>query len=298
MRYFTLEPNYFKKEGFGTLMGHYALMYCIYKDTGVTPCILNMNFKARNMISAMEFFNNFPEQNILYHQDVFPNLTKHFSILDEKDVSHDPWFIADMAQCSYQGIINAIKNTKANLMCSWVLQNKFIENRISEICNYLFEFGPNFIDQCRQLLPQTNKSITAICVRTEYKKIKTRHIKLSLNFYMEAMKHFDTSNTKYLIFSDNIDDAKKMFDPLLDQFDIEYTSKDLQSATGMCTMSLCDNIICANSGFSYWASRLNRHNKKTIICPCQFLEHHPNDMHVRALNYKWYPKEWIALDVV
>lgn len=298
MRYFTLHPNYFRKEGFGTLMTHYALMYCIHRDTNVTPCILNINFKARNMISAMEFFNNFDNEPILYHKDVFPNLRQIFPILDEHDAGTGDWFTANMVYLSYDEIVAIIKNTPANIMCTWMLQNSFIESRLEEICNILFAFDSDLINKCQQILPKTTKTLTGICVRTEYKKLHTPHIKLSLNFYKTAMEQFDDKTTKYLIFSDNIDEAKQMLEPLSNQFDIEYTQKNMPSAVGMCTMSLCNNIICANSGFSYWASLLNKHHDKKIVCPCQFVIDDKEDATANALNYKWYPKTWTALDII
>ena len=56
-KHITLHPQYFLKEGFGTLMSHYAVMYSLYRDSNITPVILDIDFKSQKLTSAMEGFN-------------------------------------------------------------------------------------------------------------------------------------------------------------------------------------------------------------------------------------------------
>lgn len=294
MSLISLHPNYFRLEGFGTLMSHYALMYCIYKDTGYVPTILDIDFKNQNIVSAMEFFNQF-DHAIINHQQVFPNLASLFKIIRTTEINQISWKLADLRLLNYEEIIRVLSSTKNDILCLWTLQHDLINKYISEITDILFEFDTKFKEKCQNLLPKTNKSIVGICVRTEYKKIKSDHIYLSINFYKDAMDHYDINNTKYLIFSDNINEAKFMMQSLEADYDIEYTNA-MPSAIGMCTMSLCDHIISANSSFSYWAGLLNKNANKKILCPCKFMK--TTSEYAKELNYKWYPSKWLCIETL
>lgn len=294
--YFTIHPNYFLREGFGTLMSHYATMYSIYRDTGHNPIILDIDFHKKKLISAMSFFNNFNEP-ILYHQKVFPNLNSIFATVGEDILNNYSWKSLELYYLDYDKIINILKNQKDNFICSWTLNKDLINiTYLDEILNFLYIFDDGIIKQCKNLMPNTSKTIVGICVRNEYKRLRYPHVNLSIDFYTNAMRQFDTNNTKFLIFSDDLEESKKMFTKLHQNFDIEYTLS-MQSAIGMCLMSLCDHNICANSSFSFWASLLNRNKNKQIICSTKFIDDTKNKSLANQLNYKWYPDSWLALDI-
>jgi len=292
---FTLDPDYFLKEGFGTLMGHYAAMYSLHKDTGIIPCILDIDFKQQNLTSAMEFFNKFDEP-IMYPQHVFSNMSKIFKVIQENQIKDITWKWIDFTSSSYEEICSCINNTNYNIICRYNLNQELYTKYKDEIIKQLFIFNSNLINRCKKLLPKTSKDIVGVCVRNEYKKIPdNRHIKLSIDFYQRAMNLFDIKNTKYLIFSDDINECKNIFKNLESKYDIEYTNP-MPSSVGMCLMSLCIHNICANSSFSYWASILNRNLNKKIVCPAKFIEDNTNCIHAKTLNYRWYPNSWISLD--
>jgi hypothetical protein len=291
----TLHPDYFLKEGFGTLMGHYAVMYSLHKDTGIIPCILDIDFKNKSLTSAMEFFNQFDEPTIHPH-NAFKNISKIFNVIQENFLKKISWKIMDFTHSSYDDMCLQINNTDSNILCRWTLSKELSKKYINEITKKLFIFDDSIIIRCKELLPKTQKDIVGVCVRNEYKKIDTDHVKLSMKFYENAMNQFDIKNTKYLIFSDDIDECKEMFKNLEDQYDIEYTNP-MPSAIGLCAMSLCDHNICANSSFSYWASTLNQNPNKKVVCSTKFIQDNSRSIFTQILNYKWYPKEWIALDI-
>ena len=82
MRYIGINNLYYKHEGFGTLMSHYASMYSIFLDTGIIPAIPKISNKFQNN-SAMEFFNRFP--NAQDHFDVFINFNSIFKHIEERE---------------------------------------------------------------------------------------------------------------------------------------------------------------------------------------------------------------------
>ena len=295
-KYLTLHPQYFLKEGFGTLMSHYAVMYSLYRDTGIIPVVMRLNFKEQNLTSAMEGFNNF-NTSIIYHSEAFINFDKIFITMYESQVSKYNWYLKDYSSFTYNNIVHLLKYENANnICCLWSLNSNMIQKYLNDIINNLYIFNTKIIDISKKYLPITNKNIVGICVRNEYKKFICPHIKLSINFYEHAMNQFDKNNTKYLIFSDDIEECKQIFKKLEDTFDISYT-EPMQSAIGMCAMSMCDHIICANSSFSYWASLLNTKSNKKIICPTKFIDDRSHPNLAQMLNYKWYPDSWCAIDI-
>jgi hypothetical protein len=137
--------------------------------------------------------------------------------------------------------------------------------------------------------------ICGISIRNQYKTFDCPHTKLSINYYIDAMNLFNKKNTKFLIFSDDIEESKTILSSISDIYDIEYTSS-LASAHGMCSMSMCDHIINANSGFSFWASLLNHNKNKKIIYPNYFIDPKINKVLATKINHKWCPSEWIGLE--
>lgn len=291
----TIHPQYFLKEGFGTLMSHYATMYCLYKDLQFIPAILNIDFKSQKLESAMEAFNKFDE-SIIYHNETFINFSKIFTILDSYKINNYNWELIDLSNLNYNEIINVLKNNTNNICCFWSLHSNFYQKYLDEIINILYIFNDNIIQYSKDCLPYKDKDFVAVCVRNEYKKSNYPHTRLSLDFYKKSMEQFDVNNTKYLIFSDDIDESKNMFHNLHNYFDIYYTNP-MQSAIGLCAMSLCDHIICANSSFSYWAALLNKNPNKKIICSPYFIDNTRNTELANLLNFKWYPSSWIPIDI-
>ena len=296
-RYITLHPQYFLNEGFGTLMSHYAVLYSLYRDMDIKPVILDINFKSQNIVSAMQGFNNIFE-NIIYHSQAFINFDKIFVSIKENYINNYKWAIENLSGFSYNQIVDKINKTNNNICCVWTLSSELTNKYLNDIINYLYIFDDNIIKESRKTLQKTNKDIVGVCVRNEYKKhnYPHPHTRLSLDFYIEAMKQFDCTNCRYLVFSDDINESKKMFNSIENRFDLSYTTP-MQSAIGLCSLSLCDHVICANSGFSYWASILNKNPNKKIVCATNFIDKNKDKHLAETLNYTWYPKEWIALDI-
>jgi hypothetical protein len=295
MRYIGINNLYYKHEGFGTLMSHYASMYSIFLDTGIIPAIPKMSNKFQNN-SAMEFFNKFP--NAQDHFDVFINFNSIFKHIDEQEYNTIDWKMLNFSGTKYDKIINFIqKNSMLNIDCYWSLGQDLFWHHIDKIKNHLFVFNEDILNSSRTLLPQTEKSIVAVCMRNEYINSNHPHTRLSLNYYINAMDQFDKKNNKFLIFSDNIEQSKEILSVLDDSYDILYTNP-MPSALGICLMSICNHIINANSSFCYWASLLNNNENKKIICSTNYIDPNRNYALAQASNYKWYPQDWIALDIV
>lgn len=101
-------------------------------------------------------------------------------------------------------------------------------------------------------------------------------------YYIDATNLFP--NRKFLVFSDNMEFAKKYFEG--DKFAFDESETDLEAFNKMAS---CDSFIIANSSFSYWAAYLSTAHGKKVIAPT--VDKWYNDGVERTVC----PKEWIRI---
>lgn len=289
---------YYRNEGFCTLMGHYASMYSLYLDTNIKPIIPTDNEDPNSPFycNALKFFNS-QYSDALEHKDTFPELNKHFEFLPGSILQNMDWKQANFMYKTYDEIIDIIiNNSEINIMLQWSLSSNLYISHMQDILR-LYTFDRKLQENCKNKLYTTNRTIVGVCVRTEYSKISCPHILLDIEYYKKAMDIFSCYNPKFLIFSDDINQSRKILAPLDNIYDIEYT-QNMSSAKGLCLLSLCDHIINANSSFSYWASLLNSNPSKKIICPAEFIDPQKNKYLADELNNNWFPMDWIPIKVI
>lgn len=94
--------------------------------------------------------------------------------------------------------------------------------------------------------------------RGDYINLQDYHTLLPLEYYNNAMRHFD-ENQKFIVFSDDIEWCKKHF--LTDKFSFAIGDE----IEDLCLMSMCKGHIIANSSFSWWGAYLAQGKK--VIAP-------------------------------
>ena len=96
-----------------------------------------------------------------------------------------------------------------------------------------------------------NNSVHQVCTR---------------KYYKDAMRIIKKRkpNCKFFIFSDDIDEAKKIFDF---DFPVTYDSGKMKDYVSLYTMSKCKHFIISNSSFSWWAQYLSQNPNKIVIAP-------------------------------
>lgn len=118
----------------------------------------------------------------------------------------------------------------------------------------------------------------------------TLHLNLPLSYYDNAFSFFTEYKYKFVVFSDDIEWCKTAF---TGKKNIIY-SDNKSPYSDMCSMSLCDHNIIANSSFSFWGAMLNKNPNKKVICPARFLN---SDDAIKYINYNWYPDSWLAQNI-
>lgn len=101
-------------------------------------------------------------------------------------------------------------------------------------------------------------------------------------YYYKALEHFP--HGKFIVFSDDMDFARAYFEG--DRFAFDDSKDDIEAFNKMAS---CQNIITANSSFSWWAGYLCQHVDKVIICPSE------NSWFADGIVRTKVPKEWTQI---
>ena len=97
--------------------------------------------------------------------------------------------------------------------------------------------------------------------RTDYVEKSQDHPPCSLDYYKEALTHFD-DDRQVIIFTDDIPWCKSQEIFSGDRFLISETEDNVYD---LCLMSMCKSHIIANSSFSWWGAWLADSDK--VIAP-------------------------------
>ena len=126
----------------------------------------------------------------------------------------------------------------------------------------------------------STNSVSLHIRRGDYTKktAKEVHGALGLNYYQNAIKHFEINTIEpvFYVFSDDLNWAQenlKANSPIVfvDANDVNHGHLD------MLLMSICNHNIIANSSFSWWGAWLNNNNSKVVIAPKQWFRNSPAD---------------------
>lgn len=184
-------------------------------------------------------------------------------------------------------LLDLDKNTNYDIRNGYGIYQDYSEY-INEIVN-MFTFKDEIINlayEKRKDLIETIKNENSVSVhfrRADYLIISS--LNLDNEYYKKALSFFDRNST-YIVFSDEIEDVKKM--NLFQDKKVYYVEGN-EPAVDLYLMSLCKNNIIANSNFSFWASILNRNEQKKVVCPYNYVGFDS------YLNGNYYPKEYIAI---
>jgi len=209
------------------------------------------------------------------------NLLRNINFIDRLPQNY---FVHTETQFNYQEIKY---NQGINLLLDGYFQSEkyFINNKQSIID--IFKPTEEIKNEILKSLSEVNNYVSIHIRRGDYLKHPNHHPQQSEEYYKEAAKIIGINNT-FLIFSDDLEGIKNMFDYLPNK--IFYTSgKDWLD---LYTMSLCkDNIIC-NSTFSWWAAYLNPNKDKKVITTNKWFG--PANAHLNTSTL--FPSEWIILN--
>ena len=129
-----------------------------------------------------------------------------------------------------------------------------------------FIFKSQILEPCKEMMRQMNFPIALHIRRGDYVNNIDNHPLCTLEYYENALKHFD-DNRQVIIFSDDPTWCKEQELFSDDRFMI---SENEDNRIDLCLMSLCSDFIIANSSFSWWGAWLSTNKDKKVIAPRQW----------------------------
>jgi len=228
---------------FGNQMFQYATLYSIAKtrkyDFGVP-----YELKTEN-----EYYN-------FYLPECFSNLSakdssrlRNLNKAQERQFTYNP------------GIFGISDNT--DISGYFQSEKYFVDYREQLLIEYAF--NKNIYQKATDIRSLTKNRAISIHLRLgDYLKIQDCHPVCSVEYYQEALKLLPDDLLIY-VFSDDVEKATKFFDFI--KHKVVFTESN-DKYIDMCTMSLCDYHIIANSSFSWWGAWLS--NSKQTIAPAKW----------------------------
>ncbi len=106
--------------------------------------------------------------------------------------------------------------------------------------------------------------------RGDYKTATDLFGLLGFKYYEEAVKLAHTKDASYFVFSDTMNEAKEILEPLKLQ-NITFVENLKNPAEDLLMMSFCKINIIANSTFSMWGAVINPNGRAVIAPSPQFV---------------------------
>lgn len=116
-----------------------------------------------------------------------------------------------------------------------------------------------------------NNMLTPVSIhvrRTDYLSLSHIHLNLSYEYYSNAISHFSTENSIFIIFSDDVTFIQN--EPLFQNLPHKIIVENPDDEFCFWLMSACTHNIIANSSYSWWASYVNSNPTKLVIAPNQW----------------------------
>ena len=180
-----------------------------------------------------------------------------------------------------------IEDSYKNIMLNGYYQShKYFDKFRDDVLN-LFEIDINLSTELYTKYPVLYKNVVSLHVRRgDYLLLSNFHHNLESSQYKNAINQFPI-DTKYLVFSDDINWCKTIFDG--DEYIFVENQSDIMD---LYLMSLCKHNIIANSTFSWWGAWLNQNVDKIVIYPNKWF----GPAHDNLVTHDMFPPEWRCIN--
>ncbi len=176
------------------------------------------------------------------------------------------------------------------------LRGYFQSERYFEHCKEdvrkAFTFKEDFLNKCADRLPKNGIRNIAIHVRRGDYVGNPNYAECNPVYWITALEHIPNwKKLNVLVFSDDPEYCKIHFGCFTNVI-IMDCGTDIED---LCTMSLCDYFIIANSSFSWWAAWLREQSgfPATIIRP---YSHFKGKLQLNNIDKDYYPERWFPVN--
>jgi hypothetical protein len=135
-----------------------------------------------------------------------------------------------------------------------------------------------------------NQQILMIHIRIGDYKIDKEFGILGKSYYENSIKHIsaDSPHDECWVFSDSIEEARRMLTPSLKDYKLRFISDDLSTAESFELLRYGRSYIIANSTFSWWGAQLSYTHNPIVIAPKKWFRGMPDPQDI-------CPPHWIRM---
>jgi hypothetical protein len=172
-------------------------------------------------------------------------------IFNEKDFEYDP-----MIECVTDGTD----------LRGYFQSEKYFKHVRNELLRNEFVFKTKVLKQGENFWSSHSIEgpVCSVHVRMgDYKILSDTHYNLNNNYYETALLKLPPCS-RYIVFSDDLIEARNLLNPIAESFSRNFVYADLDYDVSMLLMSWCDHHIIANSSFSWWGAWLSENNGSVV----------------------------------
>jgi hypothetical protein len=207
-----------------------------------------------------------------------------------KAIQHK-WMWRRLPKTNYNQEVYSIPDN--SLLCGHFLSPKYFEHRRQEVLQWL-RFRDDYIERCNTTRNRIVESVGANhlvgvhmrCGRA-YQMLRWT---LDPSYHRHAIQKmrcdFGEEKLCFVLFSDAPDEARR----LLGLEDVVVSSGTVFE--DLCSMTMCDSLVVANSTFSWWGAWLAHNRKGQVIIPSLYA---PGG---ELYQPDFFPADWVAVDAV
>ena len=145
---------------------------------------------------------------------------------------------------------------------------KYFDKYKTEFIKMLHNPHSKTIESVIRQYKQDNNALVPVSIhvrRTDYLSLSHIHLNLDMNYYSNAISHFSTENSIFILFSDDVKFIQN--EPLFKNLPHKIIVDNPDDEYCFWLMSACTHNIIANSSYSWWASYVNSNPDKLVIAP-------------------------------
>ena len=211
-----------------------------------------------------------------YKDNVLRNIDFVDVLPDTYDVYHEPSF-------SYNEI--NYENGKNLLLSGYYQSEMYFKKNKRKIIDLFKPTEKIKFLLCDKIL-DLQKSSSIHVRRGDYLNLPDFHPQQPIEYYKKAVNILG-HDKNYLIFSDDINGIKEMFDFIPNKTFVSLGEDFLD----LYAMSLCEHNIICNSTFGWWGAYLNENENKKVIAPKFWFGPNLSNNNTKDL----IPEEWIVI---
>jgi hypothetical protein len=255
----------------GNQMFQYASLRGISRNRGYDFCIPNHNQVVRDPYGfdlRIELFYPFKMLHVLPHN--IKMLDRGYAPVVEEKQFHFDEILFNMCP--------------DEITLAGFFQSEKYFRHIEDEIRTDFSFKDEILEPCKEMVGSIGEAISLHIRRTDYLQ-NPNHTSLELDYYKEALSHFD-KDLPVIIFSDDAEWCKEQSLFSDDRF---MVSESGDHYVDLCLMTLCQHHIIANSSFSWWGAWLSKSDN--VVAPIKWFGENNRDKNTQDL----IPERWTKI---